>query len=46
MLLGISRSILGVFEKEGFEFLKEGRKPALKSENAPKGPTARGIQVI
>jgi len=45
-LLGISRSILGVFKEEGFEFLKEGVKPGLKKENAPKGPTAKEIQVI
>jgi len=44
--LGISRSILGAFKKEGFESLKESGKPGLKSEDVPKGPTARGIQVI
>jgi len=45
-LLGIWRSIFGVFQEEGFESLKKGRKPGLKSENAPKGPTAKEIQVI
>jgi hypothetical protein len=45
-LLEISRSILGGFQGEGFESLKEGVKPGLKKENAPKGPTAKEIQVI
>jgi len=35
-----------VFPGDGFKALKEGQKLGFESEAAPKGPKAKGVQVI